>query len=91
MNFQVEYDPSNHENHIDSCDPGWTGHGGFCYSNSLQKLNWEDSLKNCRKSPGADLVSIHSEKDKKFIASGTMGDTWVIFLLSVIRQKISVP
>ncbi|KAK1165439.1 FRAS1-related extracellular matrix protein 1b [Acipenser oxyrinchus oxyrinchus] len=51
-----------------SCPPGWTLHGKYCYSLSPSYLaTWERAEKDCRLMFQSHLVSVHSEKEIKWL------------------------
>ncbi|MGH0158377.1 UNVERIFIED_CONTAM: hypothetical protein FKN15_035473 [Acipenser sinensis] len=51
-----------------SCPPGWTLHGKHCYSLSPSYLaTWERAEKDCRLMFQSHLVSVHSEKEIKWL------------------------
>jgi len=54
----------------DLCDPEWTGHAGYCYLHSSMATNWADAQKQCQINyHGANLISIHSDEDRRFLSS----------------------
>ena len=58
-----------------SCDPGWLTHGEFCY-HKVSAKTWQGAYDGCRNME-ADLISIHSESDRRWLSSVNMGDSWI--------------
>ncbi|CAJ0924503.1 unnamed protein product, partial [Mesorhabditis belari] len=57
------------------CDKFWKRHGDFCYRIYDEHVPYEKSMEICRLD-GANLVSIHGEKENDFV-SGLAENNWI--------------
>ena len=77
--LEAKFDPDDHDDPgEDLCDPEWTGHGGYCYYRSVISGNWADAQQTCQiNHHGANLISIHSDEDRRFLSAVDIGDSWI--------------
>ena len=59
----------------DVCDPSWLAHGQFCYR-KYSAYDWTNADNGC-KAMEAELISIHSESDRRWLSSVNLGDSWI--------------
>ena len=71
------------------CDPGWSGHLGFCYRASAEQLHQSEANQACRDlHTGARLTSIHSEDEQLFVDNLVTTSSMTSYLIG-LRHKPS--
>ena len=76
--LESDFNPGDHPDPgEDICDPNWWAYGGYCYFFDTGWETFDDAQDKCKKLQGANLASIHSDDERRFIASQDRGDQWI--------------
>ena len=76
--LEADFNPSDHPDPgEDICDADWWSYGGYCYYFGSGWESWDNAVDKCVKFQGAELASIHSDEERRFIASIDRGDQWI--------------
>ena len=69
------------------CDPGWSGHLGFCYRAVLDPLTWTKADGACRDSnPGARLASVLSADERQFLLQLMEGHNTTRYHIGLVHR-----
>ena len=76
--LESSYDPEDQDDPgMDKCGDEWIGYAGWCYQHTPSSVNFQGALDACKNMEGAQLVSIHSDSERRFLSSVDKGDKWI--------------